>query len=423
MLVALSSVALPLLALGAASIVLSAVTLAAGALTLACGWWFMSRRGVVRWLAGFLALAVPALLLLLYAGRGLIPVAVAAAALWAVALATARAALTGPQPPALPERTAVPPRHPYLVMNPRSGGGTVVRHQLAERARRLGAQVGLIEGPERIDVAALASAAVARGADLLGAAGGDGTQALVAGVAARHGLPFLVISAGTRNHFARDLGLAHDDPVACLDALTDGVDLRVDLGTVAGRPFVNNVSFGAYAAMVLDPSYRGGKLRAGVAALPDALTGAGRVRLTVRLGDRTVCDPGAVLVSNNAYQVNDVAGMTRRPRLDAGRLGVVAVDVATAAQAAGLLRGNRSRHVVTGTATEIVVEADAERIPVAIDGEAVWLPAPVHCAIAPGALVVRVPRQRPGPPRTVPVVDWRRLWRLAWSGRGGDDRH
>ena len=118
-------------------------------------------------------------------------------------------------------------------MNPRSGGGKVTKFGLKEKAEKLGAEVALLEGPQIVDVAALARQAVADGADLLGVAGGDGTQALVAGIAAEHGLPFLVISAGTRNHFALDLGLDREDPAAGLAALTDGEELRVDLGIIA----------------------------------------------------------------------------------------------------------------------------------------------------------------------------------------------
>jgi len=87
-------------------------------------------------------------------------------------------------------------------------------------------------------------AAVDGGADLLGVAGGDGTQALVAGIASGRDVPTMVISAGTRNHFALDLGLDRDDPAACLDALTDGVELRIDLALIGDRTFVNNASFG-----------------------------------------------------------------------------------------------------------------------------------------------------------------------------------
>ena len=144
-------------------------------------------------------------------------------------------------------------------MNPRSGGGKVAKFGLKEKAEALGAEVALLDGPGIVDVAALARQAVADGADLLGVAGGDGTQALVAGIAAEHDLPFLVISAGTRNHFAMDLGLDRDDPATCLDALTDGVEQRIDLGIIGDRTFVNNASFGAYAEIVESPAYRDDK--------------------------------------------------------------------------------------------------------------------------------------------------------------------
>jgi len=111
----------------------------------------------------------------------------------------------------MPEHDVAPARHPFVIMNPQSGGDKVGEFGLAEKAEMLGARVAFLEGPEQIDVVELARTAVADGADLLGVAGGDGTQALVAGVAAEHGIPFLVISAGTRNHFALDLGLDRDD--------------------------------------------------------------------------------------------------------------------------------------------------------------------------------------------------------------------
>src|SRR5258708_39280373 len=106
-----------------------------------------------------------------------------------------------------------------MIMNRHWGGGKVERFHLQERASALGAGVGRLAGPRRIDVAELAANAVDGGADVLGVAGGDGTQALVADVAAARNVPFLVICAGTRNHFAMDLGLDRDDPSRCLDAL------------------------------------------------------------------------------------------------------------------------------------------------------------------------------------------------------------
>src|SRR5207247_1750690 len=158
-------------------------------------------------------------------------------------------------------------------MNARSGGGKVAKFGLKEKAEALGAEVALLEGPSVVDVADLARRAIAAGADLLGVAGGDGTQALVAGIAAEHGLPFLVISAGTRNHFAMDLGLDRENPADCLDALTDGVEQRIDLGIIGERTFVNNASFGAYAEIVESPAYRADKTGTTLQMLPDLPSG------------------------------------------------------------------------------------------------------------------------------------------------------
>ena len=102
---------------------------------------------------------------------------------------------------------------------------------------------------------------MADGADALGAAGGDGTQAIVAAAAAAHGLPYACIPAGTRNHFALDLGVGREDVVGALDALVNGGERRVDLAEVNGRVFVNNVSLGVYAEAVQKEGYRDAKLR------------------------------------------------------------------------------------------------------------------------------------------------------------------
>lgn len=395
------------------------LTGAAGmAACLAAAWWFLAHHGVLRWLAGVAVLAAPLAVAVLYARARLGWLVVAFALLWSAALAAGRRALaaTGADRPA--EYETPPPRLPFLIMNPRSGGGKVGRFQLAERARALGADVAVLDGPGVVDVVALARRAVRAGADLLGVAGGDGTQALVAAVAAEHGVPFMVISAGTRNHFALDLGLDREDPAGCLDALSDGVELRVDLGLIGNRTFVNNASFGAYAAVVQSPAYRDDKTRTTLNLLPDLLAAQHEPRLRLRAGDIVVDGPQAVLVSNNPYGAGDVAGLGRRPRLDRGVLGVLAVTVHGAADAARLVRGRRSKAVAVFTAGEAIVEADAPAVPVGVDGEAVMMRTPVPCTIRPAALRVRVPRHRPGaaPP---PELDWARLRRLALpAGRG-----
>ncbi len=191
-------------------------------LMLVGGYWFLAHRGVLRWLALGVVIAAPVAVVVIFIVHGLLWEALVAVALIVLAVGAGRRALTPAAAPAMPSLAVAPPQHAFLIMNPRSGGGKVVKFGLKDKAEALGAEVILLEGPGTVDVAALARRAVADGADLLGVAGGDGTQALVAGIAAEHGLPFLVISAGTRNHFAMDLGLDRDDPATCLDALTTG---------------------------------------------------------------------------------------------------------------------------------------------------------------------------------------------------------
>ncbi|MFC8348381.1 diacylglycerol/lipid kinase family protein [Streptomyces sp. NPDC057280] len=378
-------------------------------------WWALAHRGLARLCGALLAVSAPVGVLVLYAISGLWLFAVAALGGWAAALACARSALRRRRRPhGMRSRSVRPPDRPVLIMNPRSGGGKVDQHSLVERAEALGARVILLDLDTRPDPAAIARQAVAEGADLLGVAGGDGTQALVAQVAAAHDVPFMVLAAGTRNHFAMDLGLDRADPATGLDALTDGVELRVDLGDVAGLPFVNTVSFGAYAEIVQSPDYRDAKAVTALDQLPDLLVGEAAMKLQAKADGDRLPVPQALLVSNNPYVLADPLGAGRRARLDTGRLGVVAVRIEGAAQAAELaFRGERASGITSLTARQVTVDADADLIAVAVDGEALTLPPPVVVTIRPGALRVRVPRHRPGAPYTAPSVDWRYIVRLA----------
>ncbi len=410
----LAAVVLVLAVAGWRSLAMIGLTVIGVCAVLAGGYWFLAHRGLVRWLALILVIAAPVLILVTFALHSLLWVAIVAVVLLVLAAGTGRAALrTDAAPAGMPAAPATRPQRPFLIMNPRSGGGKVTKFQLKEKAEALGAQVALLEGPGMVDVAALARQAVADGADLLGVAGGDGTQALVAGIAAEHGLPFLVISAGTRNHFALDLGLDRDDPAACLDALRDGEELEVDLGVIGDRTFVNNASFGAYAEVVRSPAYRDDKRGTTLQMLPDLLNGHAGARLSARAGQDRIDGPQALLISNNLYGMGDIAGLGRRPRVDAGTLGVVAILVSSARQAAALARRGHGEGLVVLAADEVVVDADVPQIPVGIDGETVLMPAPVRCRIRPRALRVIVPRNRPGVPAAKPPLEWPQLRQLA----------
>ncbi len=408
------AVAIPAVFAGLKSIAMLGVGVAAAAVSLAAAYAFLSRRGSLRWLALAAFVAAPVAVIAVYAFAGLLWVALAAAASWLLAGVTARSALArGRTGDRMPECPARPVRHPFLIMNPKSGGGKVDRFDLKRKAEDLGAEVFLMAGPEPVDVTAVAEKAAADGADLLGVAGGDGTQALVAGVAAEHGIPFMVITAGTRNHFALDLGLDRDDPSACLEALRDAVELRVDLGTIGSRTFVNNASFGAYADVVQTPEYRDDKLGTTLDVLPGLLEEHRGPRLRARADGVELGAPQALLVANNPYGSGDIAGLSRRPRLDRGILGVVGVYVSSARQAASLLGGRRAGGLNLLTATKVEITAVRPEVSVGVDGEALSMPTPVLCAVRPGALRVRVPRHRPGASLAKPPMDWARLRQLA----------
>jgi diacylglycerol kinase family enzyme len=213
---------------------------------------------------------------------------------------------------------------------------------------------------------------------------------------------------------ALDLGLDRDDPSTCLAALTDGEEVRVDLGMIAGRPFVNNASFGAYAEIVQSPEYRDNKNRTMLEMLPDLLSGERGAHLTVRAGAATVNGVQAVLVSNNPYGAGGLRDMGRRARIDRGELGVLVGQLGSAAQAVSMLRRTEHRSVSSlPGGTEVVIDSDTAAIPVGIDGEALVIDTPVHCTISPRSLRVRLPRSRPGVPQLHSRIDWKTLWQLA----------
>jgi diacylglycerol kinase family enzyme len=152
-----------------------------------------------------------------------------------------------------------PARRGVLLMNPRSGGGKVERFALEDEARKRRFTPIMLRCGD--DLRTLAEQAAEQGADVIGMAGGDGSQALVADVARRHDLPFVCVPAGTRNHFALDLGLDRDDVAAALGAYGTAVERRINLALLGDRVFVNNASLGVYATIVRSDAYRGREAR------------------------------------------------------------------------------------------------------------------------------------------------------------------
>jgi diacylglycerol kinase family enzyme len=366
------------------------------------GWYAVSRRGVVR--AASLLVMVAALAAvgagLFLENLSLLHVVLLVVA-GAVSVASANYALrAGPSAQRALKRQLTRvgrPRHPVLIMNLKSGGGKAEKFGLAQECEQRGIEPVVLRPGD--DLLRLADDAVARGADVIGMAGGDGSQALVATVASRRGIPHVCVPAGTRNHFALDLGLNRDDVVGALDAYADGVERTVDLAAVNGRVFVNNASLGLYAKVVQSPEYRDAKVKTAASMLPDLL-GADAVPLDLRfIGPDGAEVPTAqmILVSNDPYQLDHIGGRGTRKSLDDGVLGIVAAMIGdandarqfAALQAAGQIRRFRGWHEWSAPRFEVSSGAPVE---IGVDGEALRMDPPLVFESWPGALRVRLPR-------------------------------
>ena len=382
------------LVLIAASVVLAVVVgvqrfprglsvLAVVVLALVAAWWALVHRGAARLVSAAAAgvLLAGAVVLVVLEGRVLEDALILAGVVLSVEAAR-RAFIVHVKLPFAP-----PPKRPVLFYNPKSGGGKAQRFHVAREARARGVEpVELHLGD---DLGTLVRDAIENGADAVGVAGGDGTQAIVAAIAAERGLPYVCVPAGTRNHFALDLGVDRDDVVGALDAFTDGGERIVDLAEVNGRVFVNNVSLGVYAEAVQSAGYRDAKLRTLADTVPTVL-GPGGQGLDLRFtgADGREHKTGAVvMISNDPYRLGRVLGSGTRPRLDAGELGITVAGEDAA--------GGAKKRVEEWSAPSFEVRSDGP-VAAGIDGEALKLDPPLRFRTRPQALRVRIAPQHPG---------------------------
>lgn len=405
------------------------IALIGAAVVVTGGWYVVANRGTRRFVAALVAAlgVVLVVLGLVGAGSGLLQLFVAGV-LMVVSIVFAQHA-TKRRPTSVTAADLAAPhqpaKNPVLIMNPWSGGGKVDRFNLVQECRDRGIEpVVLAKGDDLIE---LAEDAIARGADVIGMAGGDGSQALVATVAMRHGIPHVVIPAGTRNHLALDLGLDRDDVVGALDAFTGGIPRTVDLATVNGRVFVNNASLGLYADIVASDAYRDAKLRTALDTLPDLLgPNADSLDLHFVDSDGVAHDTAeVVLVSNNPYVLDSLAGVGTRPRMDAGVLGVVSLTLASATEARRFLaletagQVNRFPGWQQWTTPRFEITSNGP-VQVGVDGEALTMASPVVFEVVPAAVTMLIPAHAPGRSPAARAMSWnspKELWDIA-LGRG-----
>jgi diacylglycerol kinase family enzyme len=307
-----------------------------------------------------------------------------------------------------------------LIMNLKSGGGKAERLRLEDECHRRGIEPVVLRAGD--DLTQLAADAIGRGADVIGMAGGDGSQALVASVAAERDVPMVVVPAGTRNHLALDLGLDRDDVLGALDAYGEAVERAMDVGDVNGRAFVNNVSLGLYATIVGSPEYRAAKVDTTLATIPTVLGPTTRpfdLRFVDAAGGRH--DRAHVIqVSNNPYGARGGS----RPRLNTGQLGIIALEIqsgrAAAAFTAALAIGHPVRFAgLLSWATETFEVTSGDAIPAGVDGESLVLDPPLRFSIRSRPLRVRLPPRAIGVSPAARAFRWRSAARAVWDTARG----
>ncbi|HEX5643522.1 MAG TPA: diacylglycerol kinase family protein [Thermoleophilia bacterium] len=404
------------------------------AVVLVAAWNALTRKGAVRgtWIVVAVVAAVAVVVIQIAGSEKHLLSLLVRLALLGVALLLSRYALTRDvrslKQTETPGKPAPAARRGVLIMNLKSGGGKAEKFHLVDECRARGIEPVVLQRGD--DLLQLAHDAIDGGADVIGMAGGDGSQALVASIAAERGVPMVVIPAGTRNHFALDIGLDREDVVGALDAYDEARERVIDLADVNGRIFVNNVSLGLYATIVQSPEYRDAKRETTLAALPEML-GPGSKPFDLRFStpDGREHDGAHVIQVSNGPYGTTTGGITSRPHLDTGTLGVFSLVVPDAVSATRAIAALTTAHpalydgYLTWATPTFEVDSGSP-IAVGLDGEALDMEPPLVFRSRPGVLRLRLPLRAIGyspAARATGVRGLLGLWRVVLGRPVGID--
>lgn len=293
------------------------------------------------------------------------------------------------------------PAGPPLPVIVNAGGGAATRAG-DNLANQIKAAFAAAEQPIALDLVdgdGLADALQRRtGAARLVIGGGDGTLGTAAATLSLADGELAILPLGTRNHFARQLGIPLDLAGAAGLAV-HGTAREIDLGAVGERAFINNLSVGAYVDLVrAREASRLPKLLATIPATWRTLRKlrSRRFELTI---DREPCsiETPQLFVGNNLYEVRE-GRPGERVALDDGLLSVYAVaPLPRAALIAAALRTLIARprmhrdFALDRPAREVRIDGPGNSLEVALDGERCRFDLPLTIRILPRALAVVAP--------------------------------
>jgi diacylglycerol kinase family enzyme len=243
---------------------------------------------------------------------------------------------------------------------------------------------------------------VRQGADVLVAAGGDGTVSAIASSVRGTKTALAVLPMGTLNHFARDLGIPTDIDEA-VAAIGRGQRIAVDMGEVNGRYFVNNASLGIYPDIVRDRTRRQRRLGHGkpwamMWAILSVMRRSPFLKLAVDIeGQETFrCRSPFVFIGNNDY-VMEGFNIGQRGSLRDGHLSIYTTTRRTRfglfalALRALVGRLRQADDFAMAKATQLQIDSSRRRLLVATDGEVTAMDTPLTFRVLPGALQVVAP--------------------------------
>ena len=268
------------------------------------------------------------------------------------------------------------------------------------------AEVKLADGGDAIT--AQIAHAIALDADIIVAGGGDGTVSTVAAALVGGDIALGILPLGTLNHFAKDLRLPLELDAA-VRQIAAGLKLRIDVGEVNGRVFINNSSLGLYPDIVRARELQQSRFGRGKwLAFFWATLAAFRSYpfLSVSLIVQGIIHRRRtpfVFIGNNEYCIEGFA-LGGRACLTAGHLSLYT------AQRPGRMRllqfGLRAligrlkqeRDFDLLMSTELVVESRHQHLRVATDGEVTLMQTPLRYRLRPASLTVLAPLSSPPEP-------------------------
>ena len=293
-----------------------------------------------------------------------------------------------------------------MIINGGAGAGhdDEAASDLRAKFRAHGCEAEVTLANSGADMIAAARKAIADGVQVVVAGGGDGTLNAVASVMAGSGVDFGVLPLGTLNHFAKDLGIPLELDEAVRN-VAEGRRVKVDVGQVNDRIFLNNSSLGLYPDIVRDREKQQNRLGRGkwLAAAWAAVAALRRFPfLDVGVGvdgRQHARRTPFVFIGNNEYTMQGLA-IGERQRLDGGTLSLYVAQrpgrlglVRFAWRAlCGRLAQERDFDVMLSDTFDI--KTRHRRLRVATDGEVTVMTTPLHYRIRPAALAVIVPQQK-----------------------------